>query len=91
VFRALEQSHVDRALVFCDALIYPESGRSWAYYPDNPSPSLDDDVLFVRIPTRDPPREIHDFWQRRFKDRRAFLFMWGPKGEPLFREVQPNE
>jgi hypothetical protein len=91
VYRALAASHAERALVFADALIYPQSGRSWAYYPDNPSPTLDDDILFVRIPQQDPAREVHEFWQRRFKDRRAFLFMWSPKGEPLFRELGRNE
>jgi hypothetical protein len=87
----LAASHAERALVFADALIYPQSGRSWAYYPDNPSPTLDDDILFVRIPQQDPAREVHEFWQRRFRDRRAFLFMWSPKGEPLFRELGRNE
>jgi len=90
VFRALAESHAERALVFADALVYPASAESWAYFPDNPSPQLDDDVLFVRVPKRDPLREVHDFWRRRYADRRAFLFMWSPSGQPLFRELQPD-
>jgi hypothetical protein len=88
VFRALEQSHASRALVFADALVYPSSALSWAYFPDNPSPMFDDDVLFVRIPQQNPSQSVHEFWQRRFPDRRAFLFMWTPRGEPLFRELE---
>jgi len=88
VFRALAQAHASRALVFADALVYPDSALSWAYFPDNASPMFDDDVLFVRIPQQNPAQNVQDFWQRRFPDRRAFLFMWTSQGEPLFRELQ---
>jgi hypothetical protein len=91
VYRALEVERADRALVFADALAFPESAVTWAYYPDNPSPSLDDDILFVRLPQRDPARSVQHFWQTHFPERRAFLFMWTPKGEPLFREVKKGE
>lgn len=87
VFRMLEQSHAERALVFCDALVFPSSGHSWAYFPDNPSPDLDDDVIFVRIPRANVVLNIQDFWRRRFPDRRAFVYTWNQQGEPQFREL----
>jgi hypothetical protein len=91
VFRALAESHADRALVFADALVYPASGASWAYFPDNPSPGLDDDILFVRIPKLDPLHDMQRFWQRRFADRRAFVFTWSPGGTPVFRELPARD
>ena len=91
VFRMLEQSHAERALVFSDALVYPSSGHSWAYFPDNPSPDLSDPVIFVRMPRANVLLNIQDFWQRRFPDRRAFVYGWSSEGEPLFRELAPDE
>jgi hypothetical protein len=91
IFRQLERVHAERALVFADAIVYPQSGYSWAYYPDYPSPRLDDDIVFVRVPQADSLRAIHAFWQRRFPDRRAFLFVWDARGEPLFREIRKDE
>jgi hypothetical protein len=91
VFRALIESHADRALVFADALVYPASGVSWAYFPDNPSPRLDDDILFVRIPKLDPLHDMQLFWQRRFADRRAFVFTWAEGGTPVFRELSARD
>jgi hypothetical protein len=87
VFRMLEQNHAERALVFCDALVFPSSGHSWAYFPDNPSPDLDDPVIFVRMPRANVLLNIQDFWRRRFPDRRAFAYTWNEQGEPQFREL----
>ena len=91
VFRMLEQSHAERALVFSDALVFPSSGHSWAYFPDNPSPDLDDPVIFVRMPRANVLLNIQNFWQRRFPDRRAFAYSWSKQGEPMFRELSRDE
>jgi hypothetical protein len=85
--RALEDAGAQRALVFADALVYPASQHSWAYFPDNPSPDLSDELLYVRVPTRDTARSAHEFWQRRFPDRRAFLLSWNARGEPALEEL----
>jgi hypothetical protein len=87
VFQMLEQSHAENALVFSDALVFPSSGHSWAYFPDNPSPDLDDPVIFVRMPRANVLLNMQDFWRRRFPDRRAFAYSWSKQGEPLFREL----
>ncbi len=73
--RALEDAGVDRALVFSDRMVLPKSGASWAYYPPPPSPSLDDDIIFVRVPknTDHPGKEMARFWKRRFPNRPAFF------------------
>ena len=85
--QALAASHAERALVFADALVYPPTNVTWAYFPDNPSPRLDDAIVTVRIPKRDSLRTMQRFWEQHFSDRRAFVFTWGPNGEPLFREL----
>ena len=73
-YQALEQQHVARALVFADRMVNPALSATWAYYPPNPSPSLDDDVLFVRIPRkpRDTVAAMREFHRRRYPDRPAF-------------------
>lgn len=91
IFEALRRSGAERALVFSDALVFPSSGTSWAYFPDNPSPDLSDDIVFARVPKADVMRSVQDFWARHFADRRAFLYLWSPNGEPLFRELQRGE
>jgi hypothetical protein len=90
VYDELAKSGAERALIFANAAVYPESAVTWAYYPDNPSPQLDDPWLFVRVPIMSDPRpRMHDFWRRRFPDRRAFLFVVG-QGPPLFKELQSD-
>jgi hypothetical protein len=78
-YRLLEKVGAKRALVFSMHMV--PFFKSWAYYPPNPSPTLDEDVIFVRPPSR--PNQIQkavDFWQRRFPDRRAFsLYHEGDK------------
>jgi hypothetical protein len=75
--RLLDEAGAERALVFADAMVDVSAARSWAYYPPNPSPALDDPRIFVRIPQGDDaPARARDFWQRRFPDRPAWLFRW---------------
>lgn len=88
VYDELAKSGAERALIFANATVYPESAVTWAYYPENPSPHLDDPWLFVRVPVMSDPRpRMIDFWRRRFPDRRAFVFLVGQAG-PQFKEFQ---
>jgi Dolichyl-phosphate-mannose-protein mannosyltransferase len=86
----LHKAGAERALIFTNSAVYPESSITWAYFPDNPSPALDDDFLFVRVPqTKDARQRMIEFWRRRFPDRRAFVFAWSWKG-PHFNELGPE-
>ena len=65
---------------------------SWAYFPPNPAPDLEDEVIFVaRLPGPESYREAMAFWSRRFPERRAFLFEFEDEGGVL-RELRrpPN-
>jgi hypothetical protein len=76
VYRLLEQAHATRALVFADQLVSPERALTWALYPPNPSPSLEDELIFVRVPAGpEPVRTAIAFWKRHYADRRAFAFV----------------
>lgn len=83
----LLKAGAERALIFSDSALYPASAVSWAVFPDNPSPKLDDDFLFVRVPrSSDPRKQMLEFWRRRFPDRRAFVYAWTREG-PHFEEL----
>jgi len=71
------------ALVFHRGVVPPWTGRSWAYFPRCNSPSLDDDLLFLRAQFSpetglEPTLEL---WRRRFPDREAWYFGYF-EGEP---------
>lgn len=91
VRRALEQSGAQRALVFADVVVHPSSDHTWAYFPDNPSPDLSDDIVFVRVPKVAALSRARELWQRRFADRRAFALTWTRSGEPVFEELERLE
>jgi hypothetical protein len=83
----LEETKAERGLVFANAMVYPESAVSWAYFPDNPSPRFDDRWLFVRIPNVPDPRpKMIEFWRKHSPDRRAFVFAVSKTG-PMFQEL----
>jgi hypothetical protein len=84
---ALEQAGADRALVFADAFVNTTNVATWAYFADNPWPDLRDDILYVRVPKPDTARRTREIWLRRFSDRRAFLWTWNQRGEPVFEEL----
>jgi len=67
-------------LVFANWLV-TGPGISWHIFPPPPSPGLDDDVIFVRIP-RGPDRAalMQDLWRRRFPDRRPWVYDPGTGG-----------
>ena len=86
--RLLDEAGAERALVFADAMVDVGSAVSWAYYPPNPSPDLDDPRIFVRIPTGEGATDrALDFWRRRFPDRSAWVFVWA-EGKPLLRRLE---
>jgi hypothetical protein len=74
-YRALAEQHASQALVFSDRMVNAALGATWAYHPPNPSPALDDEVLFVRVPsgTVHPIAAMREFRQRRYPDRPAFV------------------
>jgi hypothetical protein len=91
VYRLLAKQHVKRALVFLYMLVDSNRGETWAYYPPNPSPSLDDDVLFLHSPRpEEGATAALDLWRTRFHDRRVFAYV--DSGEhPFFHEVHLDQ
>jgi hypothetical protein len=80
----LAEQGAERALVFANHLVAPERQASWAYTPPNPKPDLSDDILFVRRPEGPGgPLISHQFWRRRFPERRAFIYFDGRAGNVL--------
>lgn len=85
---ALARKGATRALVFANRLVEAPWGATWAYHPPNPSPDLDDAVLFVRLPPgTGSPHRAYEFWRRRFPDRRAFVYVDAPR-KILFQELR---
>jgi hypothetical protein len=80
-----------KVLVFANKMVYPPNGHSWSVFPPNPSPDLDDNVIFVRqMGGRDGTKRNMEFWKRRFPDRSAWMFYAGSKGG-IFREIKSEE
>ncbi|MDD9939593.1 MAG: glycosyltransferase family 39 protein [Myxococcales bacterium] len=78
VYGLLAERGVTRALVFANRLTSQKDRRTWAFFPPNPSPDLDDDLLFVRVPdgtASERRAACVAFWRRFMPDRRAFLFV----------------
>lgn len=72
VFRLIEEKASGKILVFANSLVDIREHDTWAYYPPNPSPDLDDPAIFVRMSP--VPVQNFDFWKRRFPDRAAWVF-----------------
>lgn len=81
----------DGDLVFANWLV-PGVGTSWHLFPPPPSPTLDDPVIFVRIPPGpDRATLMQDLWRRRFPERRPWVYDPGtadhaPRLMPLLSE-----
>jgi hypothetical protein len=86
--KLIEKNTQGKVLVFANKMVYPLYGHSWSAFPPNPSPDLDDKVIFVRqmVGAEGAERNM-EFWKRRFPDRSAWLFHAGSKGG-LFREIK---
>jgi len=72
------------SLIFASTIL-PRKGRiSWAIHAPNPTPGLDDSVIYVR-PQRGPDgvEKNREFWQRRFPERRAFELVFAGGGVGL--------
>jgi hypothetical protein len=90
VYDELEKSGADRALIFSNTAVYPQSAVTWAYFPDNPDPTFEERWLFVRVPVvADPRPRMFELWKRRFVDRRAFVFAATKQG-PMFKELSAH-
>ncbi len=91
VFGALHEAGGDRnALVFCNEIVDVESGVTWAYYPPAPSPTLDEEQLFVRFDPSDRGREAaRVFWRQRYPRRRAFMVRITRSG-PSIEQLSPS-
>jgi hypothetical protein len=74
---------LQHAVVFHSGVVPHQTGLSWAYFPRCNSPTLDDDVLFMRA--RATPEAgltpTLEFWKRRYPDRAAWYFGYFD-GEP---------
>ncbi len=91
LFEVLAARHAAPALVFANEIVSPKREVTWAYYPPNPSPTLDDEIIFVRLPSgAGGPRTAYGFWRRRFPQRRAFLFV-DQLGGALLEELQGDD
>ncbi len=96
VYDLLREAGASRALVFARAITVPSKSQTWAYYPPSPSPMVDDDILFLRMPKGDDAgQRALSYWRQRFGDRPAFVFMPGdpPQLVPLeaFANAAPTE
>lgn len=88
-YRLLAAHGAGRALVFASIMVPPNQGLSWAYYPPNPSPAFDDDVVFVRMPGGDSLRPMVNFWQKRFPGRTAWVFDYR-EGKPWLAQIKAS-
>lgn len=94
-YAMLAKKNAGRALVFADGMTQPRLKYSWAYFPPNPSPKLNDEVIFVRPPRGgDPAGEAIRFWKSHFAARSAWLYYYHPAAfkpilKPLTRENWP--
>lgn len=83
--RLIRDRGLTQALIFHDGVVPPWTGLSWAYFPPCNSPSLDDDVLWVRRDGNDPGRNLA-FWRERFPGRSAWYYGF-EGGKPMLEEL----
>ncbi len=87
----IEKATEGKVLVFANYMVFPPHGNSWAGFPPNPSPDMDDDVIFVRRQYgRDGAKRNFEFLKRRFPDRSAWLFQVGNEGA-MFKKIEKAE
>ena len=79
-----------KALVFANWMV-PGRGVSWSLFPPPPSPTLDDDIIFVRIPAgAKDPGPLVDFWRGRFPTRTAWIYDPHVTDGPPLRPLIPH-
>jgi hypothetical protein len=74
VERLAERQGLRDALVFHEGVVPWWTRLSWAYFPRCNSPSLDDDILYVRLQRAAGLEENVEFWHRRHPTRSAWYF-----------------
>ncbi len=81
VLQLVEKTVGEDALVFADFILPPQARLSWAIHPPNPSPSLDDPIVYVR-PQHGPDGALKniEFWERRFPKRSAWMLYTHEQG-----------
>jgi hypothetical protein len=89
--RMLDRAGAENAVVFADRLVDLRQANTWAYYPPNPSPRLDDARIFVRLPggAERLPLAV-EFWRRRFPERSAWVYGF-EEGHPFLRRLRAPE
>ncbi|MET0388241.1 MAG: glycosyltransferase family 39 protein, partial [Polyangiales bacterium] len=91
VANSVREQAKGKAVVFCEGLVGPNSGLSWAYYAPNPWPDLRDDVLYLRIPRGpDGARRLFQLWRTQLTDRAAFVFVPNQQAGDL-RKLSPEQ
>ncbi len=69
------------AVVFGGSLVDPAKLETWAYHPPSPDPSLNDEVIFLRLPPGPGgAAEAIKLWEKEMPERRAFV--WNPARHP---------
>lgn len=64
-----------KKLVFSNTLIPAYIASSWAHYPPNPSPGMNEPVIFVRyMPGQQGAQRSYAFWKKKFPERDAYVF-----------------
>ena len=72
IFRLVDEKTNDKVLVFVNEVVEVRKYETWAYYPPNPAPDMNERAIYVRI--RPNPTEDFEFWKRRFPERTAWVF-----------------
>jgi hypothetical protein len=76
------------AIVFHEMVVPYWTRLSWAYFPPCNPPSLDSDVIYLRLQRARDLEDNLELWRRRFPERTAWYFHWPPEGGP---ELLPLE
>jgi hypothetical protein len=87
VERQLRARGVGRAVVFHEGVVPPWTGMSWAYFPRNNAPGLDDDVLYLRLQRAGGLGRNLELARRRFPGRTAWYFGWDRTSGPFLADL----
>lgn len=86
-----DQKAQKRLLVFANYMVPTTFDDSWAYHPPNPSPRLNNDIIFVRYPrSRGAKAQMKAFWEKHYPDRQAWLFFYNKRVPFLIKIGDPQ-
>lgn len=74
--RWLKQNSIHNTIVFTNYMVFPQEMETWAYFPPNNSPDLNDDVLWLKIPAEATKQKLIDFRKKKFIDKSAYLVLY---------------